>query len=170
MEAKRNGTDCPLRREGERRRERSLHIQAAHFLTNYCCKTSLSPPFPTGPSLSSLTLQCGFTTRTGQQPAPPATRVTEMTLQKATRTITESLTTRQQSKMRSSSDLDLIIWVDRGGEKDKPFSLTPQKLCHDAYINRLGFLFTPFIVFDSPVSERFGGRRSELKVRLHQNS
>lgn len=49
MEAKRNGTDCPLGGEGEREGEKSLHIQAAHFLTNYCCKTSRSPSFPTGP-------------------------------------------------------------------------------------------------------------------------
>ena len=53
MEAKRNETDCPLGGEGERQGAKSSHIQAAHFLTNYCCKTSLSPPFQTV-SLSSL--------------------------------------------------------------------------------------------------------------------
>ncbi|KAK5852871.1 hypothetical protein PBY51_006708 [Eleginops maclovinus] len=53
MEAKRNRTDCPLRGEGQSEREKSLHIEAAHFLTNYCCKTSLSQ---TGPSLPLLSL------------------------------------------------------------------------------------------------------------------
>lgn len=57
---KQNATELTAHWEGrgERQGERSLHIQAAHFLTNYCCKTSFSPSFPAGPLLSPLSL-CG---------------------------------------------------------------------------------------------------------------
>ena len=47
-----NATELTAQWEGrgERQGEKCSHIQAAHFLTNYCCKTSLSP------SLSNWTL------------------------------------------------------------------------------------------------------------------
>lgn len=108
MEAKRSGTDCPLGGEGERQGERSLHIQAAHFLTNYCCKTSFSPFSLPGP-LSSLTLRCGIATRSGQRPALQATQVTEMTLEKAKGAVTETVTTCQEAEEKGSkSDLELM--------------------------------------------------------------
>lgn len=62
-ERKRGGADgsktqpnwLPTGRGGEQG-EKSSHIQAAHFLTNYPCKTSLSFCFQLGPCFLSLSL------------------------------------------------------------------------------------------------------------------
>lgn len=110
MEAKRNGTDCPLGGEGERQGERSLHIQAAHFLTNYCCKTSLSPFFPTGPC-SLLSHFAVWDRRKNWRAASTAgTQMTER--EKARGAVTETVTRYRGTKEKGrDSDQDLM----RGG-------------------------------------------------------